>query len=47
MTGRGRHRVTVRWHLAPGTGLRLVPGGAVVSTAAGEVSITVTAIKRA
>jgi len=43
LTGKGRHRVTVRWHLAPGTGLRLVPGGAVASTAAGEVSITVTA----
>jgi uncharacterized heparinase superfamily protein len=43
LTGTGRHRVTVRWHLAPGTGLRLVPGGAVASTAAGEISITVTA----
>jgi uncharacterized heparinase superfamily protein len=43
LTGKGRHRVTVRWHLAPGTGLRLVPGGAMASTAAGEISITVTA----
>jgi uncharacterized heparinase superfamily protein len=43
VTGRGRHRVTVRWHLAPGTGLRLVPGGAVVTTAACEIEVTVTA----
>ena len=43
LTGTGRHHVAVRWHLAPGTGLRLVPGGAVASTAAGELAITVTA----
>jgi uncharacterized heparinase superfamily protein len=43
VTGRGRHHVTVRWHLAPGTGLRLVPGGAVVTTTAGEIGVTVTA----
>jgi uncharacterized heparinase superfamily protein len=43
VTGRGRHRVTVRWHLAPGTGLRLLPGGAVVTTAVGEIGVTVTA----
>jgi len=43
LTGKGRHRVTVRWHLAPGTGLRLVPGGAMASTAAGDISVTVTA----
>jgi hypothetical protein len=43
VTGRGRHHVTVRWHLAPGTGLRLVPGGAVVTLAAGEIDVTVTA----
>jgi uncharacterized heparinase superfamily protein len=43
VTGQGRHRVTVRWHLAPGTDLRLVPGGAVVITAAGEIGVTVTA----
>ena len=43
VTGHGRHQVTIRWHLAPGTGLRLVSGGAMASTAAGEISITVTA----
>ena len=43
VTGRGRHQVTVRWHLAPGAGLRLVHRGAVVSTAAGEVGVTVSA----
>ena len=43
VTGNGRHRVTVRWHLAPGTGLRLAPGGAVVGTAAGGIEVAVTA----
>jgi uncharacterized heparinase superfamily protein len=43
VTGRGRHLVTVRWHLAPATRLRLVPGGAVVTGAAGELHVTVTA----
>jgi uncharacterized heparinase superfamily protein len=43
VTGRGRHHVAVRWHLAPGARLRLVPGGAVVTTAAGEIAVTVTA----
>jgi hypothetical protein len=43
VTGRGQHQVTVRWHLAPGAGLRLVHRGAVVSTAAGEVGVTVSA----
>ena len=43
VTGRGRHHVTVRWHLAPDTGVRLVPGGAVVTTGAGEISVTVAA----
>lgn len=43
VTGRGRHRVTVRWHLPPGSRLRLVPGGAAVGCAAGELTVTVTA----
>jgi uncharacterized heparinase superfamily protein len=42
VSGQGRHRVTVRWHLAPGASLRLVPGGAAVTIAAGEISVTVT-----
>lgn len=42
VTGRGRHLVTVRWHLAPGTRLRLVPGGAAVTSAAGELRVAVT-----
>ena len=41
VTGRGRHRVVVRWHLAQGTRLRLVPGGAAVTTSSGEVGVTV------
>jgi uncharacterized heparinase superfamily protein len=43
VTGRGRHWVTVRWHLAPDAGVRLMPGGAVVTTGAGEISVTVAA----
>jgi uncharacterized heparinase superfamily protein len=43
VTGKGRHRVTVRWHLAPGTGLRLASGGAVISTRTREIRVTVSA----
>ncbi len=43
VTGRGRHRVTVRWHLPPGAALRLVPGGAAVTLAAAEVDVVVRA----
>jgi len=39
VTGRGRHEVAVYWHLAPGSRLRLIPGGAAVSTAAGEFRV--------
>jgi uncharacterized heparinase superfamily protein len=42
VTGRGRHRIVVRWHLAPGARLRLIPGGAVVTTRTGEFTVTVT-----
>jgi hypothetical protein len=43
VTGRGRHRVTVRWHLAPDVLLRLTPGAAVVTAKGGELTVTVTA----
>jgi uncharacterized heparinase superfamily protein len=43
VTGQGRHRVTLRWHLPPGTGLRLASGGAVATTAAGEIAVAMTA----
>jgi uncharacterized heparinase superfamily protein len=43
VTGRGRHRITLRWHLAPGTRLRLEPGGAVAAGPAGEVAVAITA----
>jgi uncharacterized heparinase superfamily protein len=42
VTGTGRHEVAVRWHLPPGAGVRLVPGGAAVTTAAGELAVAVT-----
>jgi uncharacterized heparinase superfamily protein len=43
VTGHGHHDVTLRWHLAPGTRLRLMPGGATVSTPAGEFEVTISA----
>ena len=43
VTGAGRHRIVVRWHLAPGSRLRLSPGGAVVITRSGEFTVTATA----
>jgi hypothetical protein len=43
VTGAGRHRIALRWHLAPGSQLRLITGGAVVTTGTGEFSVTVTA----
>jgi uncharacterized heparinase superfamily protein len=43
VTGRGRHRIVVRWHLAPDTLLRLVPGGAVVTAKTGDFDVIVTA----
>jgi uncharacterized heparinase superfamily protein len=41
VTGEGRHEVALRWHLPPGAGVRLRPGGATVATAAGEFAVTV------
>lgn len=43
VTGRGRHRVVIRWHLAPGSKLRLTAGGAEASTPAGKFRITIAA----
>jgi uncharacterized heparinase superfamily protein len=42
VTGRGRHAIAVRWHLAPDTLLRVVPGGAVVTAKTGDFDVTVT-----
>jgi uncharacterized heparinase superfamily protein len=43
VTGRGRHALVLRWHLAPGSGLRLAGAGAVVTTPAGEFGVIVSA----
>lgn len=43
VTGRGRHVLMLRWHLAPGSGLRLAGAGAVVTTPAGEFRVIVSA----
>jgi uncharacterized heparinase superfamily protein len=42
ITGQGTHVVALRWHLAPGTSLRLDAGAAAVRTAAGEFRVRVT-----
>jgi hypothetical protein len=42
VTGRGRHRVVVRWHLAPGVQLELAPAGAQVRDGDGRLTATVT-----
>ena len=47
VTGQGRHSIVVRWHLAPGSRLRLTTGGAVITTSAGEFRATVTATGQA
>ena len=43
ITGRGRHAIVIRWHLAPGSALRLDDGEAIVTTAAGAFRVTVSA----
>ena len=43
VTGRGRHAHRLRWHLAPGAGCGWSRRGALVTTAAGEFRVTVTA----
>ena len=44
VTGRRRHQIVVRWHLAPGVRARLVPGGAILTTRAGDIDVTVAAV---
>jgi hypothetical protein len=44
VTGAGRHRLVVRWHLALGSRVRLIPGGAAVTTGSGEFTVTVSAM---
>jgi len=43
VTGREQHKVIVRWHLAPGSTIRLRPGGAVVTTPAGDFPVDISA----
>ena len=43
VTGRGRHALVLRWHLAPGSELQLTGAGALVTTRAGEFRVTVSA----
>ena len=43
VSGRRRHEIVLRWHLAPGAGLRLAGAGAVVTTPAGEFQVIVSA----
>jgi uncharacterized heparinase superfamily protein len=43
VTGEGRHTVTVRWHLVPGSAVRLEPGGAAVTVGGGTFRVSITA----
>jgi uncharacterized heparinase superfamily protein len=43
VTGAGRHRVAVRWHLDPRCTARACGGGVVVTSPAGDVAVTVAA----
>ena len=43
VSGRGQHAIVLRWHLAPGAGLRLAGAGAVVTTPTGEFRVIVSA----
>jgi uncharacterized heparinase superfamily protein len=43
VTGGRPHAVAVRWHLAPGSAVRLTTGGAVVATAAGDFAVRISA----
>jgi uncharacterized heparinase superfamily protein len=42
ISGRGRHKVAVHWHLAPGTALRLAGPASAVITGPGEFRVRVT-----
>jgi uncharacterized heparinase superfamily protein len=46
VTGRGRHQVVLRWHVAPGASIELNAGSATVTTAAGAFDVAVTAAGR-
>lgn len=41
VTGRGQHLIVVRWHLAPGSTVRMTPGGAVVITSIGQFQVSI------
>ena len=43
VSGRGQHELVLRWHLAPGSALRLAGAGALVTTPAGEFRVIVSA----
>jgi hypothetical protein len=43
VTGGQPHAVVVRWHLAPGSAVQLRANGAVVSTAAGDFPVRISA----
>lgn len=43
VTGRGRHEIVVRWHLAPGSAIRPGDGAALVTAGAGSFLVTVEA----
>jgi uncharacterized heparinase superfamily protein len=46
ITGRGRHAIVIRWHLAPGSAVRLTGHSATVTTPAGEFRVSISAAGR-
>jgi uncharacterized heparinase superfamily protein len=43
VTGTGRHAAIARWHLAPGTAVRLTADGAIATTAGGTFDLSISA----
>jgi len=43
VTGRGRHEIVIRWHLAPGSAVRFADGMALVTSPAGTFSVAIEA----
>ena len=43
VTGRGRHEIVIRWHLAPGSAVRIADGPVLVTSPAGAFSVAISA----
>jgi uncharacterized heparinase superfamily protein len=43
VTGRGRHEIVIRWHLAPGSAVRIADAAVLVTSPAGAFSVAISA----